>query len=686
MGLEPQVQKATVVNPQGGVPFPAATVENIVATLKGTGSGKALLLVGHYDSVPTGPGASDDGSAVAAMLETLRALSSGSLLRNDVTFLFTDGEEVGLLGAKAFLDENPAAKNIGLVLNFEARGNGGPAIMFETSRDNGWLIREFAMSAPYPIANSLSYEIYKRIPNDTDLTMFKREGRLAGLNFAFISGPNHYHNQTDSIENIDERSLQHQGAYCLALARHLGDLELENTSEGDAVYFNVPGSILLHYPEKLVIPLSAIVALLFVAIIVYGLKARQLTLSGILLSFLALLSCMVSAAVVVTFLWWAINKLSTGHGLPLQGGPYNSDLYLIGFVALTISITSALFILYRKKLSVKNLTAGSLLWWAVLTIVVSLFIPGGSYLFMWPLLFSLSALIILFVLKDQEAASWKHYALLAIGAIPGILLFTPMIYLIFLAMNLSMAYAMAIMVVLLMGLLIPHLQLIVTAKKWLLPAVAALVSLGFIVAGNFTSSFNQNNPKPTSLFYAMNADTGRAVWASFDQSADEWTSQFLSQSGERGSLAEYIPSVFKGFLKSEAPPASFSGPNVVLLDDSTKDGARTVRLRINSTRQAPVLLFNIESNSEVIQATINGKSVSGNHGEWWGIRYYAVPQEGIEVALQVKSSVPLKVRAVDLSYGLPELPGTFYTSRPAYMISSLYPYSDSTLVSRTFTF
>ena len=128
MGSSPEVQRATVVNQQRSTSIAAATVNNIIARLKGTGGTKAVLLVGHYDSVPTSPGASDDGSSVTAILETLRALKASPPLKNDVICLFTDGEEVGLLGAKAFVDESAVAKDVGLVMNFEARGNGGPSI------------------------------------------------------------------------------------------------------------------------------------------------------------------------------------------------------------------------------------------------------------------------------------------------------------------------------------------------------------------------------------------------------------------------------------------------------------------------------------------------------------------------------------------------------------------------------
>jgi len=208
-GLEPEIQKTTAVNSTAAPLFFAATIQNIVARKKGASDGRAVVLVAHYDSVSTGPGANDDGAGVATLLETARALSmSGQQLRNDVIFLFTDSEETGLLGARAFLAEHPWAKEVEVALNFEARGNGGPVIMFETSSQNGALIRALAKATSYPLANSLSYEIYKRLPNSTDMTVFKTAG-LPGMNFAYINGLTHYHTQLDNLENLDARTLQH---------------------------------------------------------------------------------------------------------------------------------------------------------------------------------------------------------------------------------------------------------------------------------------------------------------------------------------------------------------------------------------------------------------------------------------------------------------------------------------------
>ena len=387
MGLSPEVQTTTVVNHRE-TPWIAGTVHNIVAKLQGTEPSKALLLVAHYDSVPTGPGASDDGAAVAAMLETMRALKASTPIRNDVLFLFTDGEEVGLLGATAFVDAHPWAQEVGLVLNFEARGTAGPSLMFETSNENGWLIREFAQAAPYPVTNSLSYEIYKLLPNDTDFTRFKEAG-WAGFNFAYIDGFLHYHTALDSVAKLDERSLQHHGSYLLALTRHFGNVRLDSTRASNVVYFNALGSTLVVYAQKWVLPLTILVALVFVGVMILGLRQGQVTCSGIALGCLAFLASMLLTAVSVTLLWQLIRLVHRAYQWLPAGDTYNSHWYRCSFVLLGMAIASGLSVWFRHKDHTHSLEVGALLWWMLALLATSIYLPGGSYLFAWPLLGSL---------------------------------------------------------------------------------------------------------------------------------------------------------------------------------------------------------------------------------------------------------------------------------------------------------
>src|SRR5690606_11100253 len=104
---------------------------NILSRLEGSGNGKALLMLSHYDSSPhSSLGASGAGSGVATILEGVRAyLEAGRVRVNDVIILLTDSEELGLNGAALFVNGHAWAKEVGLVLNFEARGSGGPGYM-----------------------------------------------------------------------------------------------------------------------------------------------------------------------------------------------------------------------------------------------------------------------------------------------------------------------------------------------------------------------------------------------------------------------------------------------------------------------------------------------------------------------------------------------------------------------------
>ncbi|MEA3032870.1 MAG: hypothetical protein QOH86_886, partial [Sphingomonadales bacterium] len=189
-----------------------ARIRNVVATI-GPTEGRQLLLASHYDSTAAGPGAADDGIGVASMLEIASILKDHRLAR-PVTFLFDEGEEAALLGAKAFLEHDPLAARVDSAINLEARGVTGPAIMFETSRPNGDAIRHFARSAIRPVANSMTADIYRLIPNSTDVSVFAQRPWTI-LNYAIIGNETRYHSPGDTISALDRRSLQHMGDQAL---------------------------------------------------------------------------------------------------------------------------------------------------------------------------------------------------------------------------------------------------------------------------------------------------------------------------------------------------------------------------------------------------------------------------------------------------------------------------------------
>lgn len=689
LGAQPEVQNTTTVDARG-IPYRGVNVYNVLGRLRGTDNSRAVMLTGHYDSVSTGPGASDDGSGVAAILEAVRALKNGPPLKNDVIVLFTDAEEIGLFGAQAFMNEHPWAKDVGLVLNFEARGNGGAATMFETSNGNGWLVGEFAKAAPYPLASSLAYEIYRILPNDTDLTVFKNNG-LPGLNFAFLEGVTHYHTALDNAELLNEASLQHQGTYVLSLARHFGSLDLSNTSAANAVYFNPLGFTLIRYSSALILPFAILVTLVFIAVVVLGFKRRLLTVAGLLLGVVGFLVSMVVSYVAISAVWWLVLRLHPAYRTIIQGDVYNSGVYMIAFVALSLALTSTFYLLLRRWFRWENLAMGALAVWVVCMLLSSVMLPGVSFLFTWPLLFSLLALGLVFLGKeDPEQGSdlVKRVLVFSVGAIPALLIVVPMIYLIFVGLTLGMAGYVIVLVVLLTGLLIPHLSFIPASFKWALPAVLAAIGVAFLLVGSFTSGPARNRAQQNTVFYGFDADASKAVWASSDGAPDAWTQQFF-QSANSATLPEYFPFSSRVFLQAQAPVAQLNAPLVEVVNDETNSNQRTLRLRVKSPRQAQVITLAINADAQVTSSNVNGKEIKGRYGNNtpWMLRYYGLPQEGIEVTLvSSKPGTPIDIRVVDQSYGLPSGGQISVQPRPENMMPAMLPFTDSTFVTKSYKF
>lgn len=689
-GLTPSVQKTTAVNRRWVNVLRTGMVENLVARLEGTEPGKAVMLVAHYDSWPQAFGASDDGAGVVTLLETLRALKAGSPLKNDVIFLFTDGEESGLLGANAFVEEHPWFAEVGVVLNFEARGSRGPSIMFETSEQNGWLIREFAKAAPHPVSHSLAYELYKLLPNDTDLTVFRQRG-LSGLNFAYIDGQPSYHTQLDSISELDERSLQHHGSYALALTRHFGNLDLSEVRAPDNVYFDLLSTKLIHYPVSWAWGLSAMVVILTIGLVVFGVRRGQLNLAGLALGVLALAVSAVAAAGLTTLIWLIVYKLDYSSNASLQDGTYHRNIYLLSFIALTMGLTAAVYALFSKKVKVENLTGGALLWWMILMILTCVYLPGASYLFTWPLLFMLAPFWL--ILKRPGQHSLALLIVLLISAFPAVALTTPLLYQIFSGFGLGGIWVVAVLLVLLLGLLVPHLVLAARPNRWVLPGASVLVAVVLLLIGIVRPDFDAAHPKPNSLFYGLDANAGTAIWGSFDTEPDEWTARFLSPHPENRPLPVFFTSTTFPYLQATAPIAQLDAPNVELLDDKSNNDVRTLHLRLTSPRRANVMTLFLDSKVKVLRATVNGKLIDSENTPAlnsftnnWVLRYYGPPAEGVYVNVDVQTSEPLRVRLLDLSYGLPQLPGAPATDRPDYMIPASMSSNHSTLVSKSFTF
>src|SRR5688500_1633948 len=342
LGRDPQVQEATGV----GTRYPqAGRVRNVLARLPGrTPGGLGVVLLAHYDGVAGGPGAGDDAAGTAAILETLRALRAGQPLGHDVIAVITDGEEAGLLGAAAFVREHPWAKDVGVTLNFEARGTRGRSYMFETGPGNLDVARVLRTAGDVS-ATSLSVTVYRTLPNDTDLSEMAVLGKPA-MNFAFADGVERYHTAHDDVTHLDPGSLQHHGNQLLSLAREFANGPLPRPATGDAVFFDLPIVGLVVYPEGRAWPLALVATLLVVAAVMRVARSGGRWVTGILLGAVA---TFVSAAIGGGLAMLAGNTIARMHDAMAWGGaPAFRGVYAAAIALLAVTVSLGSWALARR--------------------------------------------------------------------------------------------------------------------------------------------------------------------------------------------------------------------------------------------------------------------------------------------------------------------------------------------------
>jgi len=382
LGLTPEEQRGFMCN-EGS----CAPVVNVLVRVKGRAPGPALLLLAHHDSVGAGPGAADDGHGVAVVLETLRALLADGPPARSLMALFTDGEEVGLLGAQLFT-QSPAFAEVGPVLNIEARGTGGAARMFETSDGNAGLIARFAAGVDQPSAQSLSYEIYRLLPNDTDLSVFKRAG-AQGLNFAFLGAVRRYHTPLDNLEHLDPGSVQQAGDAVLGAARALLDAPPEPAA-GNASYADLLGLVLLRWPAILNLPLAGLgFALVLLAIDGARRRARLSVFAVAAAAASALLAPVLGAAAALG----AHSLLEAATG---PRGLYPAGMMLPALTAALAASFAAVLVLrfVARHVGAQAQALGVWLIWALFAGVVAWLVPGASILWIAPTLLAGPGLLI----------------------------------------------------------------------------------------------------------------------------------------------------------------------------------------------------------------------------------------------------------------------------------------------------
>ncbi len=608
LGLQVEIQEQVAVN----VKWRAATNNrNILARIKGTENGKALLLLSHYDSNPhSALGASDAGSGVVAILEGVRAfLAKKETPKNDIIICITDAEELGLLGANAFVNHHPWAKDIGLVLNFEARGSGGPSYMLlETNGGNKNLIEAFQKAkTPYPAANSLMYSVYKMLPNDTDLTVFREDGDIDGFNFAFIDDHFDYHTAQDSFERMDLNTFEHQVSYLMASLNYFANSDLENLkAQEDYVYFNFPYFGLVYYPFSWVMPLFLICSGLFLVLLIIGISKRKLTVTGILKGFVPFILSLLFSSLFAFYGWKILLKVHPQYNDILHGFTYNGYYYIACFVAVTIALCFWFYKGFFKKRTGQDLLIAPLFFWFLLNGGATFYLQGAAFLIIPVLVL----LVMLLVLIFSEKAT-QTLLLFTILAIPVLIIFAPLVSIFPVGLGLKMMVIGTLFTVLLFGFLVPVFQQYSKHKQ--LANIFLLIGFLALISATLYASYSSDRKQPNSILYVLDANKNEAYWASYNSKTDVFTKQFLGENPTPGSYDKNTTaSKYKTKIQlyTKAAIKNFEKPLITIVSDTVVDNNRKVCLSIVSLRNAnkvellsktPINFISFKVNDELLK-------------------------------------------------------------------------------------
>ncbi len=609
MNLAPEIQVQTAVNKKWGA---ATTTENILVRIQGTAPGKALLLLSHYDSAPhSSLGASDAGSGVVTILEGLRSfLAQNTEFKNDIIVLISDAEELGLLGAKAFVAAHPWAKDVGLVLNFEARGSGGASYMLlETNGKNSRLIAEFIKANPtYPAANSLMYSIYKMLPNDTDLTVFREEAGINGFNFAFIDDHFDYHTAQDSYERLDRSTLQHQADYFTTLVPYFANISLENLdSTQDNVYVNFPGLTLLSYPFSWNFWLLLLAVLGLLLLFVFGFKTERLTKKGILLGFIPFVSAVIGIPLLVFFAVKILGQIHPQYQDILHGFPYNGYRYLVAFIALSCWLLWRLYLPFFIKTTLPNLLIAPMVVWLLINAFLVSYLPGAGF-FIIPVF---GVLAVLFVLLYREKERVAHIFLFAVCAIPMVYIFAPQIAMFPVGLGLKNTWISSLFCVLIFGFLLPVFS-DQASRKFLSKRTGLLVVILFVFA-TFHRNYNEDRKSPNSLVYVQNQEDRTAYFATYNKTMDAFTSQIFGETPIQKvtkTTVERSKYNTRFTYQKETKYRAISQASITVVKDSLVGDDRQFIVRITPQRKIHKLALFSASEITLQNFLINGVPMS----------------------------------------------------------------------------
>lgn len=638
-----------------------ATVTDIIADAI-PGAGRAIVLLAHYDSVPAGPGASDDESGVATVLETVRALKArGGKSLHPVMAVITDGEEGGLLGANAFLQNADLKARVGVVVNVEARGTRGPSLLFQTSPGDGRLIDLYAKSVPTLATSSLYAEIYKVLPNDTDLTLFIRDG-FPSFNFAFADNVRYYHSPFDIRANLDPATLQMHGDNMLGVARALEQTDYMALKGGNDVYISLFGAMLPRIPSSWALPLA--IAVLIGLIVAAWLAGLGIGWRGTLAGGIPLLLLIGSG-----LFGWALSFLAqviSGHPDPTYAYP-TVMRWALGFAVWTVTL------LVSRLTTGNRATAASWLWFGVLGVIVAATLPGLSPYFVFPAL--AAAVLLLATARGGWTNDWGQAALF-VSALVAFVIWVGLVVSGETLMGLRLHPLFTIPLAFAFMTAVPLLaSRPMSREMWNVSVVvSAAAAIVLAVVAGLQPAYSKLSPQRVNIVYLENGK-GPAHFLA-DTSWKGVGLEPIPASLMRAGPFKPDPDALQGLLPNNTYAAPGGDPLYPLpaahvLSDKSEGGARHVEIAIAGSSDANGMIVSIPKDVKLATLDLRGQHYEpGDNTGTVRIICWTPDCRDLHLSMVLGETGKVVVRFAEVRYGLPPSGKRLQAARPDTAMAS----------------
>jgi hypothetical protein len=449
----------------------------------------------------------------------------------------------------------------------------------------------------------------------------------------------------------------------------------------DSVFFDWFGSYFISYPEKWVLPGEVLATVILIIAIFLGVRGGEVRVSRVLAGLLPSVALLIAIPLVVTAAGWIVLRL-LGRSMVVGDSSANSWI-LTGLVFAGACVGSLTFAAIRKRFSILELWISGLVLVCILSWALAMMLPAGSYLLFWPLLW-MGAGLLAAVLMKRAGQPNVQFAASLVGVVTTILLFAPLIYLVyvFLTLQLITVAAVGLLLGLFFLLLSPGMDVALprSATKFVAAALfaGALAGLG---VGAATSGQSTAHPRRDSLFYSLNADDHTAAWISNDAAPDKWNSRFFPSKQAPHPMPNYLAGLQRPVLASAAPPLDLAPPIAEMKSDEKTGETRNVRINVHSQRKARALVLVLIGEALPVSIRAGGRQIVPRaRSSPFIINLAGMDGSGIDLELFFKAPFGISFWLYDQSDGLPPS----VSPRPSDLMAG--EGSDVIMVARKYSF